>query len=132
MIKKLSFFILFSILGVFIASCGNQVCVMGFGSCNAPEKPITTQTNTILTLTASKTSILTQEQLTFTVTGGSSPFKFEIAPGGGGTLSNSISFTTQTTSIYTAPITPGTITINVTDSTVPAKTQGLAVVVRSR
>ena len=131
MIKKLSFFILFSILGVFIASCGNQVCVMGFGSCNAPEKPITTQTNTILTLTASKTSILTQEQLTFTVTGGSSPYKFEIASGGG-TLSNSVSFTTQTTSIYTAPITPGTITINVTDSTVPAKTQGLAVVVGSR
>lgn len=131
MIKKLSFFVLFSILGVFIASCGNQVCVMGFGSCNAPEKPITTQTNTILTLTAPKTSILTQEQLVFTVKGGSSPFKFQIESGGG-TLSNSVSFTTQTTSIYTAPITPGTITINVTDSTVPPKTQGLAVVVGSR
>lgn len=131
MIKKLSSLLFFSILGVFLASCGNQVCIMGFGSCEAPEKPITVQTNKTLTLTAPKTSILTQEQLTFSVTGGTSPFKFEIASGLG-TLSNFGSFTAQTTSIYTAPPTPGTITINVTDSTVPAKTQGLAVVVGSR
>jgi hypothetical protein len=116
---------------VFLVSCGQSFCVMGFGQCDAPEKPQTTpQTTTQLSLTTSKASLGVNQQATLTISGGTPNYKLEFDGAGFGTLSGTPGiFSSQTTYTYTASTQTGTVTFKVTDSSVPAVVKRVSIVV---
>jgi len=117
----------------FLSACGNQVCVMGFGKCEAPEKPITPAPAN-LTLTPSKTTLAVTEQITLTIAGGTANYKMEFVGTALGTLTatgaTAGSFSSVTTWTYTAPNQTGTDTIKVTDQSNPAKTVSVALTIQ--
>ena len=119
---------------VFLASCGQSVCVMGFGQCNAPEKPQTTpQATTQLSLTVSKANLKINETATLTISGGAPNYKLEFDGVGFGSLSGTPGvFSSQTTYTYTATNQTGTVTFKVTDSSVPAVVKRVSIVVELR
>lgn len=108
----------------FLSSCGQPICVAGFGQCDAPNKPTTTtQTTSTLKLTSDKTSMLVNQTATLTISGGVSPYKIEFSGTAGGSLSGSPgSFQSATSYTYTAPASAGTFTFKVTDSATPTAT----------
>lgn len=120
------------VLSFLISSCGQNVCVMGFGQCDAPEKP--TQTTTALTLTATKTSLALNESTTLTIAGGVSPYKMEFVGTQVGTLSATGvtvgTFSTATSYTYSSS-SAGTATLKVTDSASTANTKTIAIIVES-
>lgn len=126
------------VLGLAISvlnSCGQPVCVAGFGQCAAPEKPITTAspTNEELKLAFDKTEISVSQTAKLTISGGTPPYRVAFFGGlVGGTLDgDSGQLSNATTYTYTANVT-GTFTFEVTDSSKPAaKTARTPIVVTS-
>jgi hypothetical protein len=111
--------ILVGLTVLFLASCGQSVCVMGIGQCDAPDKP-----TSALTLTANPTSLSVKGGTsTITVSGGTSQFTFHLfytnCKGGG--ISNENVSSSSLTTTYTAPQGSGkcTATIEVHDSSSP-------------
>ena len=117
----------------FLSACGNQICVMGFGKCEAPEKPAT-QTNAALTLTSSKASLAVNEEVTLTIAGGTPNYKIEFDGTALGTLTATGAtmgnFSSVTSWKYTAPNQTGTVLIKVTDQANPAQTFRLSLVIQ--
>jgi len=108
--------ILVGLTVLFLASCGQSVCVMGIGQCDAPDKP-----TSALTLTANPTSLSVKGGTsTITVSGGTSPFTFHLYTGSGGISNDNVASSSLTTT-YTAPQVSGksTATIQVHDSSSP-------------
>jgi hypothetical protein len=118
MISKLFKGVLVGLSLLFLSSCGESVCVMGMGHCDAPDKPAN------MSLVANPTSVQVNGTSTITVSGGTSPYKFG-RYNGLGSISNENIFTSATTTTFTAPanINGGTSAIiEVTDSSSPPST----------
>jgi hypothetical protein len=78
--------ILVGLTFLFLASCGQPVCVIGIGQCNAPEKP-TSASGGSLTVTADATTIYavsnstnSTHSATITISGGTPNYSISIVP----------------------------------------------------
>lgn len=108
--KAIRWFGLGALLGltVILSSCGRDICVFGQGDC---AQDLTRST---LALSAAAATMSASGTLTFTVSGGTSPYTYSALVGGGSVTVTTA--TTSTTTVLTAQSTTGTACVRVTDS----------------
>lgn len=92
-------------VGLLISSCGQDVCVFGQGDCTQELS------TTTLTLTSSATSVTVSGTLTFTASGGTTPYIFTVIVGSG-----TVAAVSTTAATFTAPATAATNCVRVTDA----------------
>lgn len=135
---KYGFLFVVVFLASLLLSCGQPVCVMAIGDCQAPEKPVVlstlTLTSNFLTIRALPANGPTSAVIT--ITGGNAPYAISISGGsiaGGvnaGYFLNSnniqvsslagVNSTTVTFFAYTTVSTTQTVTLKVVDSSATA------------
>lgn len=119
LVRGLSFFA--SVL--FLAACGQPVCVAGIGSCSSIGTASTPSGGTSLVLNVSTPTTKPNIPVTLTVTGGVAPFTFAITgPQGCGVLGNTGSTSSATTTFTGVAL--GACNVQVTDSTTPTALVG--------
>lgn len=98
-------------------SCGQPLCVAGFGQCDAPVTTTTTSTAASdLTLKFDKPSITLNQTATLTISGGTPNYKVEFTNGiAGGSFNPAIGSFSSTTSYTYTGSNSGTFTLKVTD-----------------
>lgn len=129
-IRRTFLILIFVCLGVI--SCGQlkgkRFCVAGFGQCEfeAAESSDSSSSTSSLSLAASAAYVTLNNTVTFTASGGTSPYTYSLVNSGIGTL--------DSTGVYTAPGTlttsPTTITVKVVDSSAEQTAAYASVVVQ--
>lgn len=132
--RLLNSHLLISILALaFLNSCGQPVCVAGFGQCAAPEKPVTvTPSSTPLNLESDKSEIAVGETAKLTISGGTSPYKVEFLSTPVGEITPTLTSTFVSTTQYTYKGTSViAVVLKVTDSASSPASKQITINVKS-
>jgi len=138
--------ILVGLTFLFLASCGQSVCVMGIGQCGAPDKPASASGGS-LTVTADATTIYavsnstnSTHSATITISGGTPNYSISIVPSNtnaayflNGTTHSTSSSGISSSVVLNAETSFGSdanLILNVFDSANPQKTGTVFITVR--